>query len=221
MEFRFDAVAPYLPVLAKAVETTLFLTAAGFVIGTVAGLFVAVARMSKTAPIRLAASAAVNVVLATPVVVQLLWIFYVLPILTGIRLSDIAVLVVVLGVAQTAVSAENYRAGLQSVAPGQRDAAFTLGLSRFQTMRHVVLPQAIRLVLPPHASSTISLVKDSSIATFIGVNDLLNVGRSVAIETFRPIEAMTVVAVMYFILTYPISIGSIALHRRLSIGVRR
>ena len=182
------------------------------------GLLLALARLSRwfAAP----ATAYVNFFLATPVLTQLFWIYYVLPVLTGIRLPDLQVLVLTLGVNVTAVMAENYRAGLQSVDPGQRDAAHVLGLSPLQTLRLIVLPQAVRVILPPMGSTTISLLKDSSLATFIGVNDLLNTGRDVMIRTFHPIEIFTLVAVVYFVLTYPISIGTTVLERRLRVSRR-
>ncbi len=220
MQFHFDVIVETTPEILTGVKLTLMLTGAAFVIGAVLGLAVALARVSRWPWLRGIATPYVNFFLATPVLVQLFWLYYVLPVLTGIRLGDVEVLVLTLGLNVTAVMAENYRAGIQAIEPGQWDAASVLGLSKVKTLRLIVLPQAIRVVLPPMASTTISLLKDSSIATFIGVNDLLNVGRDVMIRTFRPIEIFTFVAFVYFLLTYPIAIATTLLERRLRVSSR-
>ena len=113
-----------------------------------------------------------------------------------------------------AVLSEAFRAGLLAVDVGQRDAASVLGLNRLQSLRYVVLPQAVRVVLPLMGSASISLVKDTSIAGFIGAADLLTLGRLVVAETFRPLEIFTFVAVIYFLLTYPLSLLTPAAERR-------
>lgn len=213
---NFSVVGHYLPQMIWAMVITLELTLASFVVGAILGLLVALARLSRQRALRSVGAGFVSVLLATPVLVQLLWVYYLLPILTGILLPDMFVLILTLSLNQAAVMGENFRAGIQSVPSGQRDAAHTLGLSRVQTFTYVVFPQALRIVLPPTVSSTIVLVKDSSIATFIGVNDLLNVSRVAAIDSFRPLELFTVAAVLYFVLTYPIALAAAWTERRAS-----
>jgi polar amino acid transport system permease protein len=220
MQFHVDAIIENMPEILAGVRTTLVLTALAFLMGAVLGLAVALLRLSGARWVRGLAASYVSFFLATPVLVQLFWLYYVLPVLTDIRFSDMKVLVLTLGLNATAIMAENYRAGIQAIDPGQWDASSVLGLSRLQTLYLIVLPQAIRVVLPPIASTTISLLKDSSIATFIGVNDLLNIGRDVMIRTFRPIEIFTFVAFVYFLLTYPIAVGTTLLERRLRISSR-
>jgi ABC-type amino acid transport system permease subunit len=129
-------------------------------------------------------------------------------------MSDVEVLILVLVLNGAAVMSEAFRAGLLAIDVGQRDAAGVLGLSRFQALRYVVLPQAIRVVLPLLGSAAISLLKDTSVAGFIGAADLLTLGRLVVAETFRPLEIFSFVALVYFLLTYPLSLLTTAAERR-------
>jgi glutamine transport system permease protein len=205
---------PYGPQLASGVLLTLLLTAIALSMGSVLGIGLAIIRLSRIDFGRRLAAGFVTFFVATPVLVQLYFIYYVAPQALGVSLSDNAVVAITLGLNGAAVLAENFRAGLQSVDRGQGEAAGTLGLSRWQVFRFVVFPQAIRVVLPVMGSTTIGLLKDSSIATFIGANDLLNVGRIVSDDTYLPLQVFSLVAVIYFVLTYPISIGTTLLERR-------
>lgn len=207
--------------LLYGLEETLLVTFVSFVIGAVLGLGLALLRMSGRPWIRSPAAIFISTVLSVPLLVQLFLFYYTLPILTGVRLSGTVTIVVTLSTTFTVFTAEMYRSGLQAVPGGQRDAAVVLGLSRISALRYVVLPQAVRLVVPPLTSSTLILVKASSLATFIGVNDLLNVGRQAAVATFQPVAVLSTVALIYFALCYPIAIGSVRLERRWSRGTRR
>ncbi len=210
-----DPIIANADVLLAGLALTIALTLVAFVIGGVVGLGLALAKLSSIWLIRAPAAGLISFLISTPVLVQVFWVYYALPILTGVRFSAFEVLVVAIGLNHSAVMAETYRAGILSIAPGQRDAAFVLGLSRVQTMRFVVLPQAIRILLPPLASNTINLVKDSSLAGFIGANDLLNAGRFVVTRGFFPVETYTFIAIAYFLLTYPIAVAGARLERRL------
>jgi polar amino acid transport system permease protein len=216
----FEDLQLFLPPLLEGARTTVVLAVVSFCAGGVLGLAVALALISRRGSLRHAATVVVTLIMATPVLVQLLWLYYLLPIATGIVLPDLVVLALALSLNQAAIMAENYRSGLRAVPAGQRDGARMLGLSGWQSFRYVVLPQAVRAVLPLLASSSIVLVKDSAVATFIGSNDLLNSARKVAILTYRPIEVFTLAAVLYFVLTYPIAILSTALERRARRWVR-
>jgi His/Glu/Gln/Arg/opine family amino acid ABC transporter permease subunit len=213
---NFGHIGGDLSALRGGIYFTLVLTALSFLVASTFGLVLALARSSRRRLVSAPATLYINVFLSTPILVQLLWIYYVLPQNYGILLSDLQVLVLALGLHTAASMAEVYRGGLLAVDPGQRDGARVLGLTSIQSLRFVILPQAIRLMIPALVSSVIGLLKDSSLATFIGANDLLNSGRSLAIDTFRPIEVFTVVALAYFVLTYPISLAGSYLERRLS-----
>jgi polar amino acid transport system permease protein len=214
MSLSFADLAVFLPPILWGALTTVFLAAGAFVIGGVGGLLLALARLSKNPAPRLAATGLIWLILAVPVLIQLLWLYYLLPMATGIILPDGLVLVLTLSLTQCAVMAENYRTGLRTVPAGQREGAIMLGLNGWQRLRYVVLPQAVRAVLPLMASTSIVLVKDSAIATFIGYDDILNSAREIAISTYRPIAVFTLAALVYFALTYPISLLSTFLERK-------
>lgn len=204
----------HVPTLARGVGLTVFLAVVSFALSVMFAIPIALARLSTIAPLRAAAGAYVIFFVSTPILAHLFWLFFVLPQQFDIRLSDVEVLILALTLNGAAVMSEAFRAGLLAVDVGQRDAAHVLGLSRVQALRHVVLPQAIRVVLPLMGSASISLLKDTSVAGFIGAADLLTLGRLVVAETFRPLEIFTLVAVIYFLLTYPLSLLTTAAERR-------
>ncbi len=217
---NLDSVPSDISFLRAGLHLTIELTLLSLILAAVLGLLLALGRLSSNRMLSAPSALYVNFFLSTPILIQLIWIYYVVPQQTGLLLSDIEVLVLALGLHTAASMSEVYRGGLLAVDPGQRDAARVLGLSRTQTLRFVVLPQAVRFMLPPIASVLIDLVKDSSLATFIGANDLLNSGRTLAINTFKPVEVFTVVAIGYFVLTYPISLAGQYLERRAASSYR-
>lgn len=209
-----------LPLLAQGIGLTILLTITTFVIGSAVGLVLALGRLSPLRVLRWPTIGLIAFLLSTPPVVHILWVYYALPVLAGLRFSDVEVLVFALSLNASAVMAETYRSGIQAVDPGQRDASFVLGLSRRETFQLIVLPQAVRIIIPPMASQTINIVKDSSLAGFIGANDLLNVGRFIVTKGFYAIETYSVIALLYFALTYPVAVAGARLERRLQRWLR-
>jgi polar amino acid transport system permease protein len=161
-----------------------------------------------------AASLYVDFFRATPVLAQLIWIYYALPILTGKSLTAFVAGSIGLSLYAGSFLAEIFRAGILSVERGQSEAALALGMSRAQAMRRVILPQATVRMLPPIGSSLITLVKDSALLSIIAVPELMRQSEALASLTFRRMEVLTVVSVIYFGLTYPLSRGVNYLHRR-------
>ncbi len=170
----------------------------GIVIGLIAGL----ARLSHRRIVQTMAMAYIDFFRGIPLLVTLVWIYYGVALLFGINISAFVAGVSGLGVTLGAYLAEVFRAGVQAIPRGQTEAAYTLGLSRPQTMRHVVLPQALRIVFPPLANSFIGMLKDLSLVAILSVTDLMRVGMIVAADTFRAFEAYTFVAVIYYIVTF-------------------
>jgi ABC-type amino acid transport system permease subunit len=148
----------------------------------------------------LSASLFVIVLRNTPLLVQLIWVYYCLPIVFGLDLSAVAACVLALSLHGGAYIAEIVRAGIQSIDPGQTEAAKSVGLNYWQTMIHVILPQAIRRIIPPLANEGITLLKYSSLVSTIGVADLTYQAQVVATTTFRPLEIYTALALEYFVL---------------------
>jgi polar amino acid transport system permease protein len=183
----------------------------------VVGLLVAFARLSPIAPLRAVAAAYSDFLRGTPLLVQILWIYYSLPILTGLVLSPFVSAAIALALNLSAFVSEIYRAGIQSIGRGQREAALALGMTNAQAMRRIILPQSIRRVLPPLGSIWVSLFKDTALVSVIAVPELMYRGKVLAIETYRPLEIYTAVAVIYFIVTYPQARGVDWLFSRLRV----
>lgn len=216
-QWKFGVVVTYLPVLFDGLKMTLGITILSIAFGMFLGLFVAAARLSSNALIRLPVTGYIEIMRGTPVLVQLIWIFYVLPILAGIKLSGLESAVLAFSLNLGAFYGEAFRAGIQSVPREQVETAEVLGLTYSQRMHHVVLPQAARNVLPVLLSISVNLFKDTSLVSALGVSDLMFVGESVATNVFRPLEILTTVALIYFLVAFPITI----LVRRLELHLNR
>lgn len=192
--------------LLSGLGLTLKITLFSLIGAVVMGLVTALLRISRIPGIAHLARLYVDFFRCTPALVQLVWLYYALPISFGFDLSAFSAAVVTLSLNMGAFLSEIFRAGIQSIDKGQREAAFVLGMSYWQSMQIVVLPQAIARVLPPIGSSMIVLVKDSSLASFIAVPEMTYQGQILQAATFRPVEVLTVVAVIYFVLNYPLTL---------------
>ncbi len=204
----------YLPLLLRGAVTTVALSVLGMALAVAAGLVVVLARLYGVAPVRWLAQAYVEVVRGTPLLIQLFLIYYGLPEI-GIRLNAFCAAILGLGLNYAASEAENYRAGIQAVARGQTEAAQALGMSRWQTLRHVVLPQAVRIVIPPVTNDFIAMFKDSSLVSVITMVELTKVYGMLAMTTYDYIGLGLMTAAIYFGLSYPASLLAGRLERRL------
>lgn len=218
--FNFEVILDNFNYLLSGAQLTLVITVGSLSMGLAIGLIVAVLRLSGRSLLTVLTIAYIDFFRCTPPLVQLVWIYYVLPILFGIDLSAVNAAILALGLNSGAFLAEIFRAGIQSIDVGQRDAAHVLGLSRRQTFRWIILPQAVRRMLPPIGSMAISLLKESSLASVLAVSELMHLGQLTSARTFRPLELLTTVAVIYFVLTYPLSMLVIYLERRYKVMER-
>ena len=204
----------YLPLLLRGAVTTVELSVLGMVLAIVAGLVVVLMRLYAIAPLRWAAQAYVEVFRGTPLLIQLFMIYYGLPEI-GIKLNPFLAGVLGLGLNYAASEAENYRAGIQAIPHGQMEAAQALGMSRRQALQHVILPQALRLVIPPVTNDFIAMFKDSSIVSVITMVELTKVYGMLAMSTYDYIGLGLMTAGIYFALSYPASILAGRLERKL------
>ena len=187
---------------AEGARTTLYLTLVSGAAGLVLGIAAALARTSRTAALRWAAGFYVWAIRGTPLLVQILFIYFALPVLIpGLNLPDFAAACIALALNVGAYNAEAVRAGLQAVPRGQAEAARALGLPRICVFMDVVFPQAFKISLPPLVSNFVALHKDSSLAYAIGVVELTNVGNRIQSATFQPVETLVTVGVTYLVLT--------------------
>jgi polar amino acid transport system permease protein len=171
-------------------------------------------RLSRRFPLTQIAYVYTDFFRTTPALVQLIWVFYVLPLLLHIALSPVTSGVIALSLNASAFFAEVFRGGIQSIPQGQWDAAAVLGYRKRSTIFRVILPQGLRRALPATANIFISLLKDSSLLSVIAVPELTYQAQTQAAQAFRPLELYTALAVAYFALTYPLSLASTWLERR-------
>lgn len=210
-----DLIDRTLPFLGEATLMTLFLGVSSFVIGSVIGLGVTLARLSKLRVLRSLARIYVSVVRGTPLLIQLLLIYFGLPQL-GIVLSPVVAAIIALSMNGSAYLSENFRAGILAVPKGQGEAAHSLSMTYTQSLRRVILPQAIRVALPPVGSRFIALMKDTSLASVITVFELTRLANMVGSATFRYIEMFVLIAAVYWAINATFSLGQDAVEKRLA-----
>jgi polar amino acid transport system permease protein len=161
--------------------------------------------------------ALIEVFRCTPLLVQIVWFYYALPVLLHVQIPALAAAASTLSLYTGVFYAEIFRAGIISIEPGQWDAARALGLSRWRMMRFVILPQAMRRMIPPFVSQSITQLKNTSLVSTIAVPDLLYQGTIITETTYRPLEVYTVVAVIYFVLLFPSTMLAQWYERRLTV----
>ena len=205
--FRWDVIWNNLDFLMSGLQMTLFISAISLVFALVGGLILALFDLSKFAVLRGLSLALGEIIRNTPILVQLLWVYYVLPIVFSIRVSALAGIVIGLSLYMAAFISEVYRAGIQAVPKGHREAAQVLGLTPAQSFMRIVLPQAIRMTLPPLASNFVQLIKFSSLGAVISVSEITRRGMELSSSTFRPLEIFTFIAVVYFFICWPLAMA--------------
>ena len=213
--FDWDVIARAFPAMMQGLGITVQITLITIAISMVLAVPVAVGRMSKIEVIRWAAQAYIEVFRCTPLLVQLFWIFYAMPALTGVTLPGEVSAVIALTANLTAFMAEAYRSGFQSVPVEQVEAGRMLQLSRFQQLRYIIVPQALRQQLPVILSLNISLFKDTALVSTIAVADLMFISNTISSQTYRSLEVFTLAAFVYFAIAFPVSLATSALERRM------
>ncbi len=196
------------------IAITASITAMAFVLLLVVGLIGGLGRLSRNPFIHGVATVYVEIVRGIPLLVQLIWWYFAFPVmaqqvgewlnfsfLADYQANPLFTAIAGLAVCYGAYMSEIYRAGIQSIPKGQMEAARSLGMTHFQAMRHVILPQAVRVVLPPVGNEFIALLKDSSLVSVVAVADLTRRGREFMAVHFNPIEVWTMVALLYLVMT--------------------
>jgi polar amino acid transport system permease protein len=204
----------FLPILLKGAVVTVEITFCAFVLSTLLGLVLALMRVSANKVLSNAAATIINVIRGLPIIVQLFYIYFVLPDL-GVQLSAFQAGFIGLGVAYSAYQAENFRAGIQAIDHGQIEAAQSIGMRGALIMRRVILPQAFRIALPPYGNTLVMMLKDSSLASTITVAEMTRAGQLIASSTFQNMTVFTLVALLYLALSLPLVYGLRRLERRL------
>ena len=203
MTFDWSVVWQHREALAVGTGTTILLTVLTMLIAVPCGIVVAVLRLYAWTPVRAVATAYVELFRNLPLILVVYWAFYVLPILTGLGMPPLATGLAALALNVTAYNAETFRAGINSIRKGQFEAGKAMGMSRWQAMRQIVIPQAWRRVLPVLASTWVSLFKDTSLVSVIAVGELAHVAMQIRSQSFRVLEMLTAMAAIYWLLGYP------------------
>jgi len=219
LSFDFNVIIEYLPLLLKGTLTTISVAALAIVLATFFGLLVALARMSSNAWVRGAAFCYIWVMRGTPLLLVLYFIYFAGP-GVGIRMSAFITAVVGMTLVSTAYKAEIFRAGIQAVPKGQIDAANAVGMSYWLQMRRVVLPQAVKIIIPPYINNTTSMVKDSALISVITVADLMLTSTQIVSTTFRAFEILGTAGLIYLILTSILMTVQLISERKLAVSTR-
>ncbi len=205
MNFDFDLIARSFPLLLMGAGITIQITAISVGIGLLIGMFVGMARLSKNWIVKAAATVYVDFIRGTPLLVQIFIIYFALPLVLGKRIDPFIAAITACGINSGAYVAEIFRAGIQSIDKGQMEAGRSLGMTWAQTMRFIILPQAFKRIIPPLGNEFIAMLKDSSLVSVIGFEELTRRGQLIIARTYGSFEIWITVAVIYLLMTLTIS----------------
>jgi polar amino acid transport system permease protein len=211
----FHVVGQYLDLFLWGVVYTVLYTTGSIVIGVVLGALACAARLSSWMVLRATARVFQELFRCTPLLVQLLWVYYALPLLLGTSIDNRAAALLTLSCYVGAFYAEIFRSGIVSIDRGQREAALALGMSRGQSMRRIVLPQAIKRMLPSFINQSVIQFKNTSLVSVISVADLAYMASVVNGQTYRPLESYTVMALFYIAMLLPLTQAADYVEKRL------
>lgn len=203
MQNFFKDAVEYTPILLEGAWATILVTVGSLLLSTLLGLLWALMRISGNRWLDRIAVLLINFIRGVPIIVQLFYIYFVMPEL-GVSLTAMQAAIIGLGIAYSAYQAENFRAGIEAIDHGQVEAAQSIGMGWWMTMRRVILPQAFRIVLPPYGNTMIMMLKDSSQASTITVAELALQGKLIAASTFKNTTVFTLVALFYLVMCIPL-----------------
>jgi polar amino acid transport system permease protein len=215
--WHFEIIWEYRVVFFRAALVTAQLTAGSLVLGVALGLALGMMRNSRVAVLRWPAATYIDFFRSTPILVQLVWIYYALPMLSGLQMANVTSVLVGLGLHAAAYFAEIFRAGIASIDRGQLDAAKAIGMRYWQAMRRIILPQAVRRMIPPFMNEVATLIKLTTLGSVLAVSELLHESENLINNTYRPLEVYTVVAISFSIIILPIIYLSQHIERRLKV----
>lgn len=198
---NFEFLLKYYPFYLEGIKTTLLLSLLTIIFGTLFGLFLCIFKISKFKPLRLLASMYIEIIRGTPLLVQLIVIHYGFK----INITEMTSATIALSINSAAYIAEIIRAGIMSVNNGQMEAARSLGMNHFQSMKLIIIPQAIKNILPALGNEFVVLIKESAIVSYIGLADIMYKANQIRSLTYLTLEPLLVAAIIYFVITFTIS----------------
>ena len=216
MSFNWGLIADNLPLLLQGALVTVEITAMSVGCGFFIGLLVALANLSKFTVVRLLAKCYVDIIRGTPLLVQIFLIYFALPMITGQRIDPFIAAVTACSINSGAYVSEIFRAGIQSIDKGQMEAGLSLGLKYSEVMRLIILPQAIRNILPALGNEFITLLKETSVGAYIGIVELTKASDIIASRTYDYFFPLIIIAIIYLIMTLGLSKLVNVMERRLN-----
>lgn len=217
MQFEWSAVWSALPILLEGAKLTLWISVLGLFGGLIIGVIAGLARAIGDWFSSHVALVFIELIRGTPIVVQVMFIYFALPLMIPVRIEPVTAAVVTIMINSGAYIAEITRGAVQSIHSGFREAGLALGLSRRETLRYVIMPLALRRMLPPLGNQWIISIKDTSLFIVIGVAELTRQGQEIIAGNFRAMETWTAVAVVYLVITQALSFVMRRLEKRMKI----
>jgi len=214
LETSLKVIEEALPYLLQGLYMTVLISIVSIIISLVIGLVACFMRMSKYAILRYPAAIYVNIIRGTPILIQILFIYFGAPSVLDIHLSAFAAGLIAISLNIGAYNTEIFRGGIESISKGQMEAGRSLGFSYAQTMAFIILPQAVRRMIPSFVNQLTHAIKDTSMLSVIGIAELTMVGQSIYAMNFRSFEILTMVGLFYFITIYTVSLISTKMERR-------
>ncbi len=205
-QWEFGSLWTYRWLFLNGLGVTIGFTIAIIALGLIIGLAAGLAKLSRFAALRWLSSAYIEIFRCTPLLVQLVWFYYALPILAGVELSAVTASILTLAMYGGSFYAEIIRGGIVSIDHGQSEAGAALGMTPFQSMRRIILPQALKRMLPPLMNQSIIQFKNTSLVSVLAVPDLLYQGQVAAHDSYRPLEIYTAIALAYFAILFPLTL---------------
>lgn len=205
MDINFELIIKSFPLLLAGAGITLEITALSVFFGLVIGCVVGIARLCNIKVLRIFAAAYVDFLRGTPLLVQIFIVYFALPHIIGHRVDPFFAAISACSINSGAYIAEIFRGGIQSIDKGQMEAGRSLGLTWWQTMKFIILPQAFKRIIPPLGNEFIAMLKDSSLVSVIGFEELTRRGQLIIARTYASMEIWAAVAVVYLIMTFAVS----------------
>ncbi len=205
MNLNVDLMINSLPLLIVGAGITIQITAISVGLGLIIGMFVGIARICNVKVLRALATVYIDFLRGTPLLVQIFLIYFALPMVVGQRVDPFIAAITACGINSGAYIAEIFRSGIQAIDEGQMEAGRSLGMSWVQTMRYIIVPQAFKNVIPPLGNEFIALLKDSSLVSVIGFEELTRRGQLIIARTYGSLEIWITVALIYLVMTLTIS----------------
>ena len=202
----FAALKPYWSLIWQGLLVTIFYTVTTVAAGLVIGLSVGILRTNSPRWISMPLRFYIEVFRCTPLLVQLVWVYYALPVLIGVDMTPAMACFIALSLYAGSFYAEIFRGGIEAVDKGQWEAGRAIGMRRGKIFRRIVLPQAIQVMIPSFINQTIMQLKNTSLVSVVAVGDLLYQGSVITASSYRPLEVYTTIAVLYFVVLFPLTL---------------